>query len=120
VVRCNISIFNLKTENALEMVRSTRKAKMNRRNTIRVPRYAFTMSQLSYWFRAMHDKLGWMTLAKAKGLTFKIVQYKRSLNRLLKSIDHLMAEYKNVNRKHDLAVLQLETRALKQFADRYL
>jgi hypothetical protein len=107
---------------SVEMVRHTRntKAKTKRRSTIRIPRNAATMAQLTYWFNAMNDKLGWIVLAKAKGLDYKVTGYKRGLDRLIQTIEHVKAEYKDHNRKHDLGVLLIEAKALQQYVNRHL
>jgi len=104
------------------MVRHTRTAKVNakRRTTIRVPLYASTMNQMTYWFRTMNDRLGWVVIAKAKGLDYKVTAYKRSLKRLIQTIEHVMAEYKSHNRKHDLGVLLIQMKALQEFTDQHL
>lgn len=78
------------------------------------------MAQLTYWFNAMNDRLGWVVIAKAKGLDYKVTAYKRSLKRLIQTIEHVMAEYRSHNRKHDLGVLLIQTKALQEFTDQYL
>ena len=78
------------------------------------------MGQLSRWFRAMYEKLGWMLLAKAKGLNSKIVEYKKSVKHLIESIEHVMHEYTNMNRIHDLRVLDMEAKVLNDFVQKHL
>jgi len=100
------------------MVRSTRSRRRNTRRSI--PRNAATMGQLGRWFKAMHEKLGWITLAQAKGLNSKVVEYKRSLAHLVESIEYVMGEYTNMNRIHDLKVLLMEAKALVAYVDKHL
>ncbi len=88
------------------MVRHTRK---------RLPEHAATMRGLYGWYQAMFEKLGWMVLAKAKGQTSKIAEYKRGITRLLDSIKHVMSEYEDHNRIHDLNVLHMHTLVLHDF-----
>ena len=104
------------------MVRHTRKAnaKAKRRTTIRIPTYSSTMNQITYWFNTMNDRLGWVVIAKAKGLDYKVTAYKRSLKRLIKTIEHVNAEYKDHNRKHDLGVILIQMKALQEFTDQHL
>jgi hypothetical protein len=78
------------------------------------------MGQLARWFRSVHEKLGWMVLAKAKGMHDKVAVYKKSVAHLCESIEHLMSEYTNVNRIHDLKVLHMETKVLMAFLDKHL
>ena len=104
------------------MVRSTRRNRSNRvpRSTLRVPRNAVTMAQLNGWFKAMYEKMGWMVLAKAKGMGHKVVEYKKSLKHLVESIEQVMHEYTDMNRIHDLKVLHMEARVLRDFASAHL
>jgi len=91
------------------MARHTRKAP-------RIPEHAATMRGLYGWYQAMFEKLGWMVLAKAKGHATKVAEYKRSINRLLDSLTHVMSEYKDHNRIHDLNVLHMHVMVLRDFA----
>jgi hypothetical protein len=78
-----------------------------------MPKKAATMSELEGWRKHVFTHLGWMVLAKAKGLTTKVSAYKESVDRLCESIEHHMSEYKNVDKKHDLKVLLMEVEILK-------
>lgn len=78
------------------------------------------MNQITHWFNTMNDRLGWVVIAKAKGLGYKVTAYKRSLKRLIKTIEHVNAEYKDHNRKHDLGIILMETKALLQYVNRHL
>ena len=82
--------------------------------------HANTMHGLQHWYKSTFEKLGWMVLAKEKGYDFKIVTYKRSIQHLLKSIDHVSSEYKDADRKHDLNVLKMNTECLWAFVQRSL
>ena len=74
-----------------------------------------TMSGLNHWYAAMHEKLGWMVLAKAKGYDFKISAYKQAIEHLLKSLEHVKREYRDPDRKHDINVLCMNTKCLHAF-----
>lgn len=79
-----------------------------------------TQYGLHHWHTSMFEKLGWMVLAKAKGLDYKVDTYKKSIDRLIASIKHLSSEYESRNRKHDLNVLLIHTECLKDFVDKHL
>ena len=61
-----------------------------------------------------------MVLVKAKGYDYKIKAYKKSIENLHKSICHVMGEYEDRNRKHDLNVLKMNVEVLKDAADKML
>ena len=54
-----------------------------------------------------------MVLAKAKGYDYKIAAYKKEIHHLLASIEHVMKEYKDPDRIHDLNVLHRNVECLK-------
>ena len=97
------------------MARHTRKA-----NTNRLPEHANTMKGLHHWYAAKFEKLGWMVLAQAKGHHEKVAEYKRGIRRLLASIEHVMSEYHDPDRVHDLRVLHMNTMVLKEYVDKHL
>lgn len=97
------------------MVRHTRK---HHRGSL--PEHAATYHGLHKWYQAKFEKLGWMVLAKAKGHHEKVAEYKRGIHRLLASIEHVMGEYQDPDRKHDLNVLHMNTMALKEFVAKSL
>lgn len=75
---------------------------------------------LHNWHVEMFEKLGWMVLAKEEGLDYKIITYKKSLERLLASIEHVSSEYESADRKHDLRVLGLRVMCLKDFVEKHI
>jgi Tfp pilus assembly PilM family ATPase len=78
------------------------------------------MHSLNHWYRVMFEKLGWIVLAKGKGYDYKVETYKKSLENLIKTAEHLMDEYKNTNRHHDLKVIVMNTEFLLNFVELYL
>ena len=99
----------------------TRKHSIYRQNGgASLPVYANTFHGLHKWYEAKFEKLGWMVLAKEKGYDYKLEAYKLSLDDLLKSIEHVMAEYEDNDRKHDLQVLHDNTRCLQDFVEKTL
>lgn len=61
-----------------------------------------------------------MVLAKAKGHHDKVTQYKKSIDRFLKSVEHVSAEYESRNRQHDLNVLRMHVEELRRVASHCL
>jgi hypothetical protein len=57
------------------------------------------------WYKDEFEKLGWMILAKDRGLTDKINTYKNSLKRLKDSIEHKLTHVKETDRKDDLKIM---------------
>jgi hypothetical protein len=96
------------------MVRQTRK------KVPKLPMHANTFNGLHDWYNAKFEKLGWMVLAKAKGNYSKVAQYKKGIKNLLTSIQHVMNEYVDIDKQHDLQVLHANTIALHQFVMRTL
>ena len=108
-----ISIFfkqNLSKQ--YKMSRNTRK------NNSKLPQHAATFDGVECWFKAKYEKLGWMVLANAKGYTFKINPYKMSIKHLLMTIEHLMKEYHDEDKIHDLKVLHMDTKLLMETANK--
>jgi hypothetical protein len=79
-----------------------------------------TMHGIQHWCKREFEKLGWMVLAKAKGYTEKVSMYKKSIDRLIYTIEDLQTEYENHNRKHDLNVLLAECKILKDYVKKHL
>ena len=85
-----------------------------------LPEHAATFHGLHEWHKAMFEKLGWMVLAKAKGMHYKLPVYKKSIDHLIKSIQHVSMEYKDADRKHDLNVLLMQAQHLKEIVAKIL
>jgi predicted lipoprotein len=98
--------------------RSTRKRV--RRNEPSLPPQSNTMEGIQRWYAIEFKKLGWMVLAKAKNQTYKIDTYKRSIADLIQSTKHVMNEYANSDRKHDLNVLLMNLKQLQLFVNKNL
>jgi len=106
---------NNRKSNTVQAVKGT-----HRNRTSRLPKYANTLYGLNKWQEYAFEKLGFMVLAKAKGYDSKIAEYKRMLKHLLKSIEHVRAEYQNANRKHDLNVIHMNVIELHHFVMKHL
>lgn len=95
----------------------TRKSKIR---TAQLPRHANTMKGLHEWYNAKFEKLGWMLLAKAKGYDSKVKEYLFGIKCLLDSIEHVMGEYQDPDRIHDLRVLYMNAKLLCDFVEENL
>ena len=61
-----------------------------------------------------------MILAKAKDHEYKISCYKRSVKELIKHADHLLSEYSDPDRLHDINVIKINTVFLDKFVTKHL
>jgi len=86
----------------------------------RLPKNMGTTMGLSDSHTRLIEQLGWMVLAKEKGMDYKVSAYKKSIDQFLKSVKHVMSEYEEHNRKHDLNVLYRQMECLKDFVDKNL
>lgn len=89
-----------------------RTRQLTRRRDRHLPMYANTMHGLQHWYHREFEKLGWMVIANAKGYDYKVTAYKKNLQNLKKSLEHVMEEYQDPDRKHDLAVLHMNLMCL--------
>lgn len=64
-----------------------------------------TFYGLQSWYAAMFEKLGWMLLAKHRGIVEKISVYQNGVQRLKESIEHKMKDTKDHDRKADLEIM---------------
>ena len=90
--------------------------KTRKAHQFNIPQDANTFHGLHEWHVAMFEKLGWIVLSKAKGMEYKVVAYKKSVAQLLQSVEHVMTEYHDPDRIHDLKVLHMNLTALHHFA----
>ena len=104
-------ILKAKMTTLSRMVRKTRKVQ---------GRDANTLTGLEEWSNAMFEKLGGMVLAKDMGRKGKVSLYKTSVRRLLASIQHAKGEYYNMDRIHDLRVLEADVKVLDSFVQKHL
>lgn len=74
-----------------------------------------TYHGLQHWYKSKFEKLGWMILAKSKGMNDKIVEYKNSLDRLHKAIQHkLVVHTCDEDNKDDLMIMHHNVGVLKE------
>jgi uncharacterized coiled-coil DUF342 family protein len=72
------------------------------------------------WHKAMFEKMGWMILAKAKGMNEKVRAYKTGVDDLVKSLQQMSKEYEDHNRKHDLNVMLMQAKLLQKSVHKIL
>ena len=72
------------------------------------------MSGLTHWHKHVFEHLGWMILAKAKGMDAKVRAYKQSVDNLCRSLKHVSSEYENNDKKHDLNVMLMQVELLQR------
>lgn len=65
----------------------------------------YTFHSMQNWYIHLFEKLGWMILAKTRGMNDKISLYKTSLNRFKDAVDHKLKHTKDNDRRHDLKVM---------------
>ena len=93
--------------------------KMNRtRKAPRLARYNVTYHDLHKWKQAEFEKLGWMVLAKAKGMKGKTAMYKRSIKALKHSIEKAKAELKDPDRIRNLHIMWKQVNVLQKHANK--
>lgn len=97
----------------------TRKARKSGRSA-NLPVLSNTMEGIQRWYAIEFKKLGWMVLAKAKKQDYKIDTYKKSIADLIQSTKHVMNEYANSDRKHDLNVILMNLEQLQLFVNKNL
>jgi len=64
-----------------------------------------TFHGLHKWYEMEFEKLGWMVLAKSRGLKDKTDEYIMSLHRLRSSLQHKMTHIKEKDHKDDLEIM---------------
>lgn len=80
-------------------------------------KYPSTFHGLHQWHNAMFEKLGWMVLAKQRGMDDKIASYKNGVSRLIEAIDCKIKKVTESDRKDDLLILLNNVNVLKAHAD---
>ena len=74
---------------------------------------------LQEWYKMKFEKLGWMILAKERGMDDKVMEYKNAVNRLEKAIEHKLKYHtKDIDRKDDLKIMLDNVAVLKQHVEK--
>jgi len=77
-----------------------------------------TFQGLNCWYKHLFEKLGWMILAKSRGMEDKLTMYKTSLSRFKHAIEHKLSHTKDHDRKHDLNVMHHNIKILIEHAEK--
>jgi len=64
-----------------------------------------TFCAIDRWYQSEFEKLGWMILAKHKGMWDKIRTYQNTLHHLKDCIEHKIKETKDFDKKNDLNIM---------------
>ena len=79
-----------------------------------------TYKGIHKWYSAMFEKLGWMILAKEKGMSYKIAPYKMSLQKLKCSILKKHTSMGNSDKRKDLEIMLVNIDILIKHANKDL
>jgi hypothetical protein len=77
-----------------------------------------TLHGLNHWYKHEFEQLGWMILAKNRGMTEKIINYKYSLQSLKKAIEHKLTHIHEKDRKDDLNIMLHNIKILCEHVDK--
>jgi hypothetical protein len=64
-----------------------------------------TFHGLHKWYARMFEELGWMVLAKSRGMVDKTAVYKSSVKRLKMAIEQKLAHIRDTDKKDDLEIM---------------
>ena len=81
------------------------------------PREA-TFNGLENWLRHEFEHLGWMVLANEYGMNGKIEQYKKSINTLIRAINHKLQVVNCDDKKRDLEIMLKKAEILQKHVNK--
>jgi hypothetical protein len=97
------------------------KTRKNKKNNITpLSRNNYTFIGLQHWFEETCDKLGWVVLGKGRGYDHKVDAYRNTLENIRDSVEHVIKDYQDPDRKHDLKVLHSHVCYLIEFVKKHL
>lgn len=65
-----------------------------------------TMHGLNEWYEKMFEELGWMVLAKSRGMNDKTTTYMNSLKRLKMALEYKKKHVTESDRKNDIDIMK--------------
>jgi hypothetical protein len=71
------------------------------------------------WYKEKFEKLGWMVLAKYRGYHDKIAEYKNSLARLKRALEHKLTHLRDKDKIDDLKIMHQNICILIDHVDKY-
>jgi hypothetical protein len=73
-----------------------------------------TLMGIHKWYVEMFEKLGWMVLAKSKGMNDKVQTYVNSIERLKHTIEMKHKKIRDADKKDDLRIMLENLHVLRQ------
>jgi hypothetical protein len=77
-----------------------------------------TCAGLEKWYTTEFEKLGWMVLAKERGMNEKCMMYKYSLDNLCKSLQHKMDFHVCKDERDDLMIMLQNVEVLQKHVEK--
>jgi len=77
-----------------------------------------TYKGLQQWYKSVFEKLGWMILAKDRGMTDKITAYVNSLYRIHTAIQQKIQTTSDKDRLQDLSLMEKNIKVLLSHAQK--
>ena len=77
-----------------------------------------TCAGLEKWYTMEFEKLGWMVLAKERGMNEKVMMYKHSLDHLSKSLQHKMDFHVCKDDRDDLMIMLQNVEVLQKHVEK--
>ena len=77
-----------------------------------------TFRELSYWYKYLFEKLGWMLLAKKHGNDIQLNAYKNSVDELITHLNSKHKTLKDKDKKNDIKIILNNTKILKSYVDK--
>jgi predicted ATP-binding protein involved in virulence len=79
-----------------------------------------TFHGLHHWYKHVFEHLGWMILAKDRGMTDKTTTYLSSLKRLKMALEQKLKSTRDHDKKEDLKIMHHNTCILIEHAEKDL
>jgi predicted ATP-binding protein involved in virulence len=79
-----------------------------------------TFHGIHHWYKHMFEHLGWMILAKDRGMTDKTTTYLNSLKRLKMAIEQKLKSTRDHDKKEDLKIMHHNVCILMEHAEKDL
>ena len=79
-----------------------------------------TMHGIHHWYRSVFERLGWMILAKHRGIDDKIQSYKNTIERLKCTIEEKIKNTRDHDKKADLKIMHTDLIVLMEHVEKEL
>jgi predicted ATP-binding protein involved in virulence len=100
---------------------TAKKHNNNKNKTIKhVECFDSTMHGIHHWYRSVFERLGWMILAKYRGISDKIQSYKNTIERLKCTIEEKIKNTRDHDKKSDLKIMHDEVIVLMEHVEKDL